>query len=484
MSESTWQRDPAIPGVIARANVLILPAIILLGLALRLVWIDAASFWHDEVFSVIWARHSWRFLWTSGMALETNPPLYVSLLKPWVAWLGQSEAAVRLLSVVASTATIPVVYLLGREVGSRRTGQIAALLFALAPVQISYAQEARAYAFLPLFAAIAIIGLLRYATAPRTLHLATYAVAAVLLIYTHATSVFTLAALNLAALLVLKRPAIPRLVVANIVVGLVSLPELVTMLTQTGADSIAWIPKPDLVGVLNVMNVLVTDPVSPQTIFRICTLLSAATLLILAILRPWARLSRAQWALLVGAPIIFLLVTFAISFRVPVLMPRITIWLSVPLCVLAARVLPRARWFAVPLAACILLGLHGVYAGTVTIKEDWRGLMAELGSQFRPDDMFVVGPSTSTIAPGFYGGPQDVDRWQPSPEPGSTAHLDALHAREVDLHALAEAIRSGRRVWLIFEPADLAAHGAEALRALPPPHDINQSHMRLTVFSW
>ena len=125
------------------------------------------------------------------------------------------------------------------------------------------------------------------------------------------------------------------------------------------------------------------------------------SLLLLAALLPWARLSRAQWALLVGAPIIFFLITFAISFEVPVLMPRITIWLSVPLCVLAACVLPRARWFAVPLAACILLGLHGVYAGTVTVKEDWRGLAAELGPRIGPDDIVVVGPSTSTIALGF-----------------------------------------------------------------------------------
>jgi 4-amino-4-deoxy-L-arabinose transferase-like glycosyltransferase len=82
---------------------------------------------------------------------EIHPPLYVVLLNLWMHLWGTSVLAVRSLSVVANVASIPLVYILGRQLFSGGTGLCAALLFALAPFQIAYAQEARPYALMVLF---------------------------------------------------------------------------------------------------------------------------------------------------------------------------------------------------------------------------------------------------------------------------------------------------------------------------------------------
>ena len=144
-----------------------LVAIIALGLLLRIHQIGAASLWYDEIFSAYWIHRPLSYLWTDGLIIETTPPLYYSLLKLWVAFAGDGDVALRLFSAAASTATIPLVFLLGAELATPAAGLLAALLFALSPMQIYYAQEARGYAMLPLAFALALLGLLRFLRAAR-----------------------------------------------------------------------------------------------------------------------------------------------------------------------------------------------------------------------------------------------------------------------------------------------------------------------------
>ena len=151
-----WLTGPAAVQLAAVAT------ITLLGCALRLYQMGDASLWSDEAFSAYWIHRPLSYLWTDGLIIETTPPLYYTLLKLWALFAGDSDAALRLFSAAASTATIPLVFLLGVELATPAAGLVAALLFALAPMQIYYAQEARVYAMLPLAFALALLGLLRF----------------------------------------------------------------------------------------------------------------------------------------------------------------------------------------------------------------------------------------------------------------------------------------------------------------------------------
>ncbi|NER07139.1 MAG: hypothetical protein F6K17_33465 [Okeania sp. SIO3C4] len=82
-------------------------------------------------------------------ALVQSPehaPLYFLLAREWSARFGASPATLRLLSVVLSLLTLPMLaWLCWEWLYSSLAGGIAAALLAISPLFISYAQEARPY---------------------------------------------------------------------------------------------------------------------------------------------------------------------------------------------------------------------------------------------------------------------------------------------------------------------------------------------------
>lgn len=83
----------------------------------------------------------------------SHPPLYYMITNIFLSALGVSDFSVRLPSVLFGTLTIPFLFLLGRRLHSEEMGLVAAGIFATAPYQIYYGQEARMYAMV-LFIAV------------------------------------------------------------------------------------------------------------------------------------------------------------------------------------------------------------------------------------------------------------------------------------------------------------------------------------------
>src|SRR5437879_7015586 len=76
---------------------------------LRLLYLDKKSFWLDEIISVSIAKLDGAGFRNIVMSWEANMALYYALLRLW--WhIGQSEFAVRLLSVIPAIATVPLIY--------------------------------------------------------------------------------------------------------------------------------------------------------------------------------------------------------------------------------------------------------------------------------------------------------------------------------------------------------------------------------------
>jgi uncharacterized membrane protein len=142
----------------------------LLAFALRVYHLDAMSFWSDEGISVIRARADVPMLLTN-LPVEHNP-LYFVGLHYWMRLAGEGDFAVRFFSLFFGVLLIPIVYKLGiaicalprtsdgqthslfairhpsitlRTSSPFAIGLLAALLAAINPLQIWYAQEARMY---------------------------------------------------------------------------------------------------------------------------------------------------------------------------------------------------------------------------------------------------------------------------------------------------------------------------------------------------
>ena len=82
---------------------------------------------------------------------DTNPPVYYLLLYAWTRLFGTSDPALHLFSVACALLAIPIIWHLGRDLGSDRIGWTAVLLFALSPVSLFYSVEGRMYSLLWVF---------------------------------------------------------------------------------------------------------------------------------------------------------------------------------------------------------------------------------------------------------------------------------------------------------------------------------------------
>lgn len=121
-----------------------LPIIFIIALGLRLYHIGLRDLWFDEIIAVFKA-HNLNFLhiW--------NPPLYYAVLHYWTGIFGASELSLRFPSLLFSLFCVPFVFLLGRELFNNRAGLYAALIIALNPFHLWYAQEARPYSIAVFF---------------------------------------------------------------------------------------------------------------------------------------------------------------------------------------------------------------------------------------------------------------------------------------------------------------------------------------------
>lgn len=167
--------------------------ITLVALALRVAAFDE-SFYGDELFTYEISTRPDLHAVAAGVRsdLEITPPLFFA-----VAWffqlLGDPFVWLRMPSLIAGVATVPVIYLLGVRTVGRTAALVAAGLFALSPLAIFYATEARAYALMTLLVALSTIALLQAMETNDRRWWAALAVLAAGAMYTHYTSVFVLA---------------------------------------------------------------------------------------------------------------------------------------------------------------------------------------------------------------------------------------------------------------------------------------------------
>jgi mannosyltransferase len=128
--------------------------VILLAFGLRLYHLDYQSLWRDEVDALLFARQGLAELLPLFTTPGHNGPLYYVILHFWIRLAGDTEFALRFLSLVCGVLAVPVIYLLGRRWVGKMGSLVAALLCATSPYLVWYAQEGKMYALLFLMSAL------------------------------------------------------------------------------------------------------------------------------------------------------------------------------------------------------------------------------------------------------------------------------------------------------------------------------------------
>jgi mannosyltransferase len=142
--------------------------ITLIGGILRVFLLANKGLELEEIFSMWLANHNVADMLQWIARIDHHPPLYYLLLHYWVKLNGVNASDVRMLSVLFGTATIPITYLIGKRISGVLVGLAAAVILALSPFNIRFAQEARMYTLLMFNAAVAIYALVRLLTDARS----------------------------------------------------------------------------------------------------------------------------------------------------------------------------------------------------------------------------------------------------------------------------------------------------------------------------
>ncbi|MAU11020.1 MAG: hypothetical protein CL607_14455 [Anaerolineaceae bacterium] len=177
---------------------IIVIALVLLGFGLRLYTIGNLPFRGDEAFTVQnWVMQPLSTTFNEIIVIDPHPPLAYTAFHIWGGLVGTSEVAIRLLPALANTIGIAAMYALGRQIGNRWVGVLAALLWAVHPFEIYHAQDARNYGIWPALSVTSLWLALKALRRNRPIDWGLYAVAATLSMFIYYLELFVLAALNL-----------------------------------------------------------------------------------------------------------------------------------------------------------------------------------------------------------------------------------------------------------------------------------------------
>ena len=130
-------------------------SVLILAAGVRFHLLGNQSLWHDEGNSYVQATRSFGDI-ADNASRDIHPPGYYWLLKIWMKLTGETEFALRVFSAFASIITVAVTFAIGKQLFTEVPGLAAASFVALNSFSIYYAQEARMYALLAMWAALAM----------------------------------------------------------------------------------------------------------------------------------------------------------------------------------------------------------------------------------------------------------------------------------------------------------------------------------------
>ena len=432
----------------------------LLAFAVRLTFLGRQSLWYDEAFSLAVARAGWPTFWAALLSDGVHPPGYYLLLRAGLVFFGDSEFALRFPSVLAGTLAVPLIYQLGRALGGVRWGLAAALLLALNPFALWYAQEARMYSFLLCLSIAGAYTFWKLITRPNPRHWLWLTLVSALGFIVHYFA-FLLSLVQFVYLVVSLRRTHRVLrwwVAAQGAAFLIFLPWAMAIVTREGRNfGIGWIHPSALLDVpltLSNLAFAVSDPNRPWTWLGLALMVAAIAGGIITVNRSGlcSKVSNSYGLLLIWllAPIVF---TWLFSFRLPLYVDRFLIICLPPLLLLASTMSlspsGMARGTMVILIMVSAIASVRLWVGPEFTKEDWRTAADYVGSGEERGDALVMRDAQTGIPFGYYY------------QGGLKLQIASLNQKTTPLENLS---RGYERLWLVYRRPFESAHALAGSR--------------------
>jgi len=253
---------------------IILSIILIVALLLRLHQLGADSLWHDECWSVemtvgrdarqlmlpetgvidsapdlftLDPAFSWTSIW-SHCTLDDHPALYAVCLRTWRGMFGDSDAALRSMSLVFSLLAIVLLFDAVHTFNGPVPALWTAALMAVAIPQIQYAQEVRSYGLLMFEGALVLSALARLErTSSRIWPTIALTLGFGLMAITHYASIGTLGAVLFYSIIRLRKSArlcaLLAITIATVTDTLLWLPQLRRQLAVFDPNTVTWMAE-------------------------------------------------------------------------------------------------------------------------------------------------------------------------------------------------------------------------------------------------
>lgn len=156
--------------------------ILLLALILRLATITKHDFWFDEAFTYQIAKLPIRNLLLASL-LDNHPPLYYLVIHLMIK-INKNEIFLRLPSLIASVATAIFVFSIAKSQFTKKIAYLSAMLFAVSPLTVYMATEARPHSIAIFLSALMIFLFLKYMKEKSTATLLAFIFISIISLYT------------------------------------------------------------------------------------------------------------------------------------------------------------------------------------------------------------------------------------------------------------------------------------------------------------
>lgn len=152
-----------------------------------------SELWYDEIKTVLESVRPPLSATLTDFPSNNDHPFFSLLSHLSVAMFGEQPWTVRLPAALFGVASVPMLYLFGKDAAGRFEALLAAALLTFSYHHVAFSQSARGYSMLLFFTLLTSWLLLKAVRAPRSRLWLVYAVAATLGCYTHLTMIYVVA---------------------------------------------------------------------------------------------------------------------------------------------------------------------------------------------------------------------------------------------------------------------------------------------------
>ena len=467
---------------------IILLALIGLVLAVRIPSLGSRPLWYDEAFSILFSRTGPKAMLqgtlglVDGTAADVHPLLYYTLLWGWMLLVGQKVIVVRFLSVLIHLVLLILLWYLMQELFGLKQAVMAGLLFAFAPFQVHYGQEARMYGLLSLWLVFSTLCVWRGMQGGRNYPWVAFGIFAALAMYSHVLAIFYLIPLGLSPLLFRKIKFIRPVLLSALIAIVLYLPWGLQLPAQVAkVENAYWIAKPTLVGLVQTIMSFISDLPIHSSWLSI-TLFCAILVIVLAVIQTYRaareedpHAEKAMWLIyLSAAPVLLLFLVSQIRplFIVRGLVPSGVIFLLWLAWALTPRQHRRVESYlmigCLGLAFAIGLYSRSTYQGFPYAP--FENVNGHITSEIEEGGI-VLHSNKVTMLPAFYYD-ESVQHSFIADPPGAGSDTLALPTQEVlGLFAQADAssaVGDAQQVFFVMFTREIGDY--EALGVFNHPH--------------